>query len=81
MNLLVIILFYFIYYTLLIRVLLSWFPLQRSNEFSKFIFIITEPILAPIRNLIPKNETGIDFSPLIVFILLSLIRSQLFRLG
>ena len=63
-----------VYYTLLARILLSWFPINKNNGFVIFIYTITEPILAPFRNLIPMNRTGIDFSPLIVFFLLNLIR-------
>ena len=81
MILVIKILFNLFYYSLLIRVILSWFPVFKPNRFSDFIFQITEPILSPIRSLIPVNQSGIDFSPLILFIILNLLRSQLIALG
>ncbi len=58
---------------LLARVLLSWFPnIDRSNRWVQLIYEITEPVLRPIRNLLP--QTGMmDFSPLIVFLILSVL--------
>ena len=63
---------------LLARVLLSWFPnVDRSNPLVRFVFEITEPILQPIRNLMPRDMM-IDFSPLIVFLVISLLQRLLF---
>lgn len=60
---------------LLARVLMSWFPLDRSNQtvntVVRFIYSATEPILKPIRDLLPPMP--IDFSPLIVFLIISLL--------
>ena len=75
------IMFNFLYYVLLVRVLLSWFPYFGTNKFNLLIFQLTEPLLAPIRNIIPRNSTGVDFSPLILFIILNFLKSQLFILG
>ena len=65
-------------FILLARVLLSYFPnFDRSNPIVRFIFDITEPILKPIRNLLP--QTGmIDFSPLIVFLIITVLMQVLF---
>ncbi|MAS36154.1 MAG: hypothetical protein CL610_19265 [Anaerolineaceae bacterium] len=66
-------------FILLARVLLSWFPdIDRSNPIVQFLYDITEPVLQPVRNLMP--QTGmVDFSPLIVFlgisVLMMLVRS------
>lgn len=63
---------------LLARVLLSWFPqIDRSNPIIRFIYQITEPILKPIRDLLPQTG-GIDFSPLIVFLLITVLMRLLF---
>ncbi|MFO7322483.1 MAG: YggT family protein [Chloroflexota bacterium] len=58
---------------LLARVLLSWFPnIDRSNQIVQLIYDITEPVLKPVRELLP--QTGmVDFSPLIVFLLISVL--------
>jgi YggT family protein len=58
---------------LLARVLLTWFPnIDRSNPIVQFLFQVTEPVLQPIRQMLP--QTGmVDFSPLIVFLIISVL--------
>ncbi|MBA3869535.1 MAG: YggT family protein, partial [Anaerolineae bacterium] len=52
---------------LLARIILSWFPnVDRSNQIIQFLFDITEPVLKPIRDMLPPGG-AFDFSPLIVF--------------
>ncbi len=54
------------------RALISWVPnLDPRNPLVEFLFTVTEPILAPIRSLMPGM--GIDFSPLIAIFLLQII--------
>jgi YggT family protein len=62
---------------LLARVLMSWFPnVDRSNPLIQFVYDITEPVLRPIREMLP--QTGmIDFSPLIVFVIIQLLMQLL----
>lgn len=58
---------------LLARVLLSWFPtIDRSNPIIQFVYDITEPVLRPIRNMLPPTA-GFDFSPLIVFLIIQVL--------
>jgi YggT family protein len=57
-------------FILIARMLLSWFPnIDYSNPIIQFIFDITEPVLRPIRDLLPPTS-GIDFSPLIVILII-----------
>jgi len=60
------------------RILLSWIPLDRSNPtidtIVRFMYDITEPVLAPVRDLLPPMG-GFDFSPIVVFIGLQVIGS------
>ena len=81
MTLVINILFNLLYYGILIRVLLSWFPYKSNNAFARFIYQITEPLLSPIRLLIPLKRSGIDFSPIILLLILSFLKSQLLLLG
>ncbi|MCL5093562.1 MAG: YggT family protein [Patescibacteria group bacterium] len=67
------ILFNVFYILLFARVILSWIPKAADNFLGVFIFEVTEPILAPIRRLLPQS--GLDFSPIIAFIALQLIQS------
>ncbi|MGB4678542.1 MAG: YggT family protein [Aggregatilineales bacterium] len=54
---------------LLARVLMSWFRPDPYNPIVRFLYNATEPILAPIREALPATG-GIDFSPLVAFLLL-----------
>jgi YggT family protein len=54
---------------LLARVLLSWLQIDPNNQWVKIIYQLTEPLLAPIRRLLPQSG-GIDFSPIVAFIVL-----------
>lgn len=61
---------------LLLRVLISWFRLDPYNPLVRFLYDITEPVLAPIRAVLPS--TGMmDFSPLVAFLLLFALRSAI----
>jgi len=72
--------FNILYLLLLIRVILSWvgrgIPYNsRWRGFITFVYSITEPILRPIRQVLPTSGMGIDFSPIVAFLLLSLVRN------
>ncbi|OHB48331.1 MAG: hypothetical protein A2099_02570 [Planctomycetes bacterium GWF2_39_10] len=58
---------------LLIRIVLSWVPHNPYNQAVRFLYKITDPVLIPIRKLIPPFK-GIDFSPVIVFFGLDIIK-------
>jgi len=59
---------------LIIRIVLTWIPHNPYNQAVQFLYRITEPVLRPIRRYIP-TFSGIDFSPIIVFIGLGILRS------
>ena len=60
-----------------IRVLLSWVPnIDPRNPGIEFLYGITEPILAPIRSIMPKTMM-FDFSPMIAIFVLQAVRSVL----
>ena len=54
---------------ILIRVFLTWIPISRDNPVVSFIYEITEPILGPIRRVLP-TVGGLDFSPLVALVLI-----------
>lgn len=59
---------------ILIRVLLSWFPVNPYNPIMKFIYEITEPLLAPMRRILPPSPAmPIDFSPILAIIVLQFV--------
>ena len=63
--------------TIVVRVLLSWFIKNPfSNNFYIILIKITEPVLGPIRRLLPNF--GLDFSPIIaVFVIEDILRMKL----
>jgi YggT family protein len=54
------------------RVILSWTNPTGGGGLVAFIYQATEPILAPIRRLLPPTS-GIDWSPLIAMLLIGII--------
>lgn len=65
------------------RIILSWFPVQPGSSLAsvhRVLYDLTEPVLAPVRGLIPPLGGGgmaFDLSPIIVFVGLSIIRGVL----
>jgi len=65
----------------LVAVILSWIRLSPGNPVSKLVHMLTEPVLAPARRLLPPWKTGgLDFSPLIVIFAIQLVEWALPRL-
>lgn len=57
------------------RVILSWFPLGPGSALAgiySFLHTVTEPVLAPLRRVIPPLG-GFDLSPLVVFFAIQII--------
>lgn len=55
-----------------IRAILSWFAVSPNNKLVVILYEITDPILSPLRRIIPPVG-GFDFTPLIAIILLQVI--------
>lgn len=63
-------------YVVLASVILSWVRLEPTNPVVRFVNALTEPVLKPIRAVLP-SFMGLDFSPLVLLLALSLLRSLL----
>ena len=61
-----------LWFLLIARVVLSWTNPRGGGGVVAFIYQATEPILAPIRRLLPATG-GIDWSPLIAMLILGVI--------
>ncbi|RLC72271.1 MAG: YggT family protein [Chloroflexi bacterium] len=61
---------------ILARVLLSWFRVSPYHPLVDFLYRVTEPILAPLRRVIPPIGM-VDISPVIALILLQIIQQVL----
>jgi len=66
-------------YTFIIigRALISWVNPDPYNPIVRFLHSATEPVLAPIRRRLPM--TGIDFSPVIVILVIVFIQTFVSR--
>jgi YggT family protein len=62
---------------IIIRALISWVNPDPHNPIVQFLYKVTEPVLAPIRRLIPMGRIGIDFSPLIVLFIIIFLKQAL----
>ncbi len=58
---------------IIVRIVLSWVPHNAQHPAAAFLYKITEPILAPVRRVIPSIG-GIDVSPIVVFIGLGFVK-------
>jgi YggT family protein len=65
-------LFVALWLLILARVLLSWINPRFDGTIGRFVHDTTEPMLAPIRRLLPQTG-GIDFSPLILLLVLGFV--------
>lgn len=64
-------------YILLARILCSWLPnLDWYQQPWRTLSTLTDPVMAPFRRLIPPLG-GMDFSPILLFIVLNLIQGAL----
>lgn len=67
-----------LYWLILVRALISWINLDPFNPIVQFLYNTTEPILRPIRRLLP-SQLGIDISPIIAFLAIMFLRSFLVK--
>lgn len=67
------------FFALLGRILLSWFPVSPDGLVAtifSFLYAITEPVLGPIRRVLPPvamGGMGLDLSPIILIFVLQLV--------
>ena len=66
------------FWIILIRALLSWVNPDPHNPIVRFLVIVTEPVLKPLRRLVPPHKLGgIDLSPLLAILILQFVRNGL----
>lgn len=61
---------------ILVRVLLSFISVDRANPIVPLIFQLTEPVLRPIRRVVP-TVAGLDLSPMVAWLIVMLARVAL----
>jgi len=68
----------FMYWLILIRAVISWVNPDPYNSIVQFLYKTTEPILYPIRKILPFSlKFGIDISPIIAFLAIMFLKSFL----
>ena len=68
-----------LYWLLIARIVISWFPVDPYHSVVQFLFQVTDPILVPLRRL-PLQIGMLDLTPLLAFFLLQFINRVLVRL-
>jgi YggT family protein len=67
-----------LYWLIIVRALLSWVSPDPYNPVVQFLYKVTEPVLYPIRKILPFSlKFGIDISPLIAFLAIIFLKSFL----
>jgi YggT family protein len=64
---------------LIVRVISSWLPISPYSVWVRWSYALSEPILAPLRRVVPTMG-GLDITPILAYFLLNIIESVLFRL-
>jgi YggT family protein len=64
-------------WVIIIRALLSWVNPDPYNVIVRFLYRATEPVLGPVRRLLPLRNLGIDFSPVVVLLAILFLQSFL----
>lgn len=57
-------------------VILSWINLSPDNQLLRLVQRLTEPVLAPLRRVLP-SAGGFDFSPVVALLLIRLLQRLL----
>ena len=66
------ILFRVLTYAIIIRALMSWFPIAPTNPIVRLLDDVTEPILAPLRRIVPRLGM-MDITPIVALVLLQVL--------
>ncbi|HEX9302933.1 MAG TPA: YggT family protein [Thermoanaerobaculia bacterium] len=70
-----------IQWLVIIAAVISWVNPDPRNPIVQFLYRTTEPILRPFRRILPPRRTGgIDFSPILVILLILFVKVLLSNL-
>ncbi len=71
--------FDFLRIALIVRVVSSWLPISPYSRWIHWSFVVSEPILKPLRQIIPSLGM-IDITPIVAYFLIGLIQGAVLRL-
>ncbi len=66
-------------WVIIIRAVISWVNPDPYNPIIQILYKTTEPVLRPLRKLVPSWKIGIDLSPLIAILIIIFLRAALIR--
>jgi YggT family protein len=61
------------------RAVISWVNPDPYNQIVQFLYRVTEPVMAPVRRWLPLRGMGIDFSPIVIILVIIFLQSFLVR--
>ncbi|MBI5193454.1 MAG: YggT family protein [Nitrospirae bacterium] len=64
----------FYMYIIIARALISWVNPDPYNKIVQLLFRITEPVLDPLRKLVPAWKLGLDLSPMIAILIIMFLK-------
>lgn len=62
-----------LYVALIGRVIISWLNVSPTNPIANVIYQVTEPILAPLRRVLPRVGM-LDFSPMVAIFIIIIVQ-------
>lgn len=66
-------------FAIIARALISWLPIDPYHPIVQFLYQITEPILVPLRRVIPPLGM-MDITPIVAIILLQVLQTIVYRI-
>ncbi len=64
---------------IIIRALVSWVSPDPYNPIVRALYLLTEPVLRPVRRIMPTRGLGIDLSPIIVILAIIFLQGFLVK--
>lgn len=66
-----------VHWMIILRIFLSWAPMNLNMKFQKLLYDLTEPLLSLFRRVIPPTKSGLDFSPVLALLALNILQNIL----
>jgi YggT family protein len=66
-------------WVIVIRALISWVNPDPYNPIVQILQKMTEPVLRPLRKLVPAYRIGVDLSPLIAILIIIFLKAALIK--
>jgi len=68
----------FLAFAIFARAIVSWFPIDRNGPIVQFLNAVTDPVLEPLRKVIPPIGM-IDITPMLAMLMLFFVASALLQ--